>query len=209
MQDVIERGQIPVERLDWRTRAEAERQQRFQALLDRERTRGFELDQAPLMRLVLVRAAECEHWVLWTTHHGFLDGRSRFLLWQEVVAFYEAFLRGRDTELPLPRPYRDYIEWLRQLDDDSAKGYWQGVLSGYRAPTPLVVARDREAENVKGDSCGTHEVRLSAALTAALRKRAREASVTLNMLLQIGRASCRERGEVAVGAVALQEEIHE
>ncbi|TMH84907.1 MAG: amino acid adenylation domain-containing protein [Betaproteobacteria bacterium] len=184
MQDVIERVQIPVERLDWRTLAEAERQQRFQALLDRERTRGFELDQAPLMRLVLVRAAECEHWVLWTTHHGFLDGRSRFLLWQEVFAFYEAFLRGRDTELPLPRPYRDYIEWLRQLDDDSAKGYWQGVLSGYRAPTPLVVARDREAENVKGDSCGTHEVRLSAVLTSALRKRAREASVTLNMLLQ-------------------------
>src|SRR2546427_5414098 len=66
VQDVIERVQIPVERLDWRTLAEAERQQRFQALLDRERTRGFELDQAPLMRLVLVRAAEREHWVLWT-----------------------------------------------------------------------------------------------------------------------------------------------
>jgi amino acid adenylation domain-containing protein len=184
VQDVVERVQIPVERLDWRTAAEAERQQRFQALLDRERMRGFKLDQAPLMRLVFVRAAEREHWVLWTTHHGFLDGRSRFLLWQEVFTFYEAFLRGGDAELPLPRPYRDYIEWLRKFDYDSAKTYWQGVLSGYRAPTPLVVARDREAEHVKGDACGTHEVRLSAALTSALRKRAREASVTLNVLLQ-------------------------
>jgi amino acid adenylation domain-containing protein len=182
VQDVVERVQIPVERLDWRAVAEAERQQRFQALLERERMRGFELDQAPLMRLVLVRAAEREHWVLWTTHHGFLDGRSRFLLWQEVFTFYEAFLRGGDAELPLPRPYRDYIEWLRNFDYASAKTYWQGVLSGYRAPTPLVV--DREAEHVKEDSCGTHEVRLSAALTSALRKRAREASVTLNMLLQ-------------------------
>src|SRR2546427_6962283 len=136
------------------------------------------------MRLVFVHAAEREHWVLWTTHHGFLDGRSRFLLWQEVFTFYEAFLRDGDAELPLPRPYRDYIEWLRKLDHDSAKTYWQGVLSGYRAPTPLVGARDREAEHVKGDACGTHEVRLSAALTSALRKRARKASVTLNMLLQ-------------------------
>ena len=151
MQDVIERVQIPVERLDWRTLAEAERQQRFQALLDRERTRGFELDQAPLMRLVLVRAAEREHWVLWTTHHGFLDGRSRFLLWQEVFTFYEAFLRGGDADLPLPRPYRDYIEWLRGFDYASAKTYWEGVLSGYRAPTPLAV--DREAEPVKKDTC--------------------------------------------------------
>jgi len=93
-------------------------------------------------------------------------------------------LRGGDAELPLPRPYRDYIEWLRKLDYDSAKTYWQGVLSGYRAPTPLVVARDREAEHVKGDACGTHEVRLSAAPHLRLRKRAREASVTLNLLLQ-------------------------
>src|SRR6267378_1472513 len=184
VQEVVERVQIPVERLDWRAVAEAERQQRFQALLDRERTRGFELDQAPLMRLVFVHAAEREHWVLWTTHHGFLDGRSRFLLWQEVFTFYEAFLRDGDAELPLPRPYRDYIEWLRKLDHDSAKTYWQGVLSGYRAPTPLVGARDRAAEHVKGDACGTHEVRLSAALSSALRKRAREASVTLNLLLQ-------------------------
>jgi microcystin synthetase protein McyB len=182
VQDVVERVQIPVERIDWRAVAEAERQERFQALLERERVRGVELDQAPLMRLVFVRAAEREHRVLWTTHHGFLDGRSRFLLWQEVFTFYEAFSRGEDAELPLPRPYRDYIEWLREFDYASAKTYWQGVLSGYRAPTPLVV--DREAEHVKEDTCGFHEVRLSAALTSALRRRAREASVTLNVLLQ-------------------------
>ena len=110
VQEVVERVQIPGERLDWRAVAEPERRQRFQALLERERVRGFELDQAPLMRLVLVRAAEREHWVLWTSHCGFLDGRSRFLLCQEVFTFYEAFLRGGDADLPLPRPYRDYIE---------------------------------------------------------------------------------------------------
>src|SRR5256885_16230277 len=73
VQEVVERVQIPVERLDWRAVAGAERQQRVQALLDRERRRGFELDQAPPMRLVVVRAAEREHWVLWTTHHRLLD----------------------------------------------------------------------------------------------------------------------------------------
>jgi hypothetical protein len=131
VQDVLEHVQIPAERLDWRALVAAGREQRFQALLEREQ------------------------WVLWTTHHGFLDRRSRFLLWQQVFTFYEAFLRGEDVELPLPPPYRDYIEWLRKFDHDSAKTYWQGVLSGYRAPTPLVVARDREAEHVKGDACGS------------------------------------------------------
>ena len=184
VQDVIDRVQIPVERFDWRALAEAERRERFQALLDHDRARGFDLGQAPLMRLALVRAAEREHWVLWTFHHALLDGRSCLLVLREVFAFHEAFSRGGDADLPLPRPYRDYIEWLRKLDHDAAKPYWQDALSGFRAPTPLVVARDREAEHVTGGAWGAHEIRLSAALTTALRERAREASVTLNNLLQ-------------------------
>jgi amino acid adenylation domain-containing protein len=184
VQDVVDRVQIPVERFDWRALAEAERHRRFQALLDHDRARGFDLGQAPLMRLTLVRAAELEHRVLVTNHHILLDGCSKVLLLQEVFDFYEASLRGGDADLPLPRPYRNYIQWLRGLDYDSAKAYWQGALSGFRASTPLVVARDREAEQVTGSVYGAHETRLSAALTSALRERAREASVTLNTLLQ-------------------------
>jgi amino acid adenylation domain-containing protein len=184
VQDVIDRVQIPVEQFDWCALTEAQRQRRFQALLDHDRARGFDIGQAPLMRLALVRAAEREHLVLWTIHHILLDGQSGFLLLQEVFAFYAAFLRDEDVDLPLPRPYRDYIEWLRKLDYDSAKAYWQGLLAGFSAPTPLVVERDRKAIQLPGRVWGTHEIRLSASLTAALRKRAREATVTLSMLLQ-------------------------
>jgi amino acid adenylation domain-containing protein len=184
VQDLVDRVQIPVERFDWCALAEAECHQRFQALVEHERIRGFDLEEAPLMRLVLVRVAESKSWVLWTFHHILLDGWSGVLLLQEVFAFYEAFSRGEDVDLPLPRPYRDYIEWLRKLDYDSAKAYWQGLLSGFCAPTPLIVARDRDAKQVAGRVWGTHEMRLSVALTTALRKRARVASVTLSMLLQ-------------------------
>jgi amino acid adenylation domain-containing protein len=184
VQDVIERVEIPVERSDWRALAEAERQQRFQALLDQDRARGFDLGQAPLMRLAFVRIAEREHWVLWTFHHALLDGRAYSLVLREVFAFYEAFSRGADADLPLPRPYRDYIEWRRKLDDDSTRPYWRSVLSGFQAPTPLVVTLDREPEHVTGRIWGAHEIRLSAALTNALKERAHEASVTLNTLLQ-------------------------
>lgn len=184
MQDVIDQVKIPVERFDWRALTEAERQQRFQVLLDHDRARGFDLGEAPLLRLALVRAGEREHWVLWTYHHALLDGRSRLLVLREVFSFYEAFSGGADADFPLPRPYRDYIEWLRKVDYDSAKAYWQGALSGFRAPTPLVVARDREAGRVTGTDRRSHEIRLSAALTTALKERAREASVTLNNVVQ-------------------------
>jgi amino acid adenylation domain-containing protein len=184
VQDVVDEIQIPVEQFEWRALAEPERHQRFQALLDRDRVRGFDLQQAPLMRLTLVSIAEREHWVVWTFHHALLDGRSFPLVLREVFVFYEAFSRGEDADLPLPRPYRDYIEWLRKLDMDSAKAYWRDALAGFRAPTPLVVTRDRQAEQVNGTIRGAQEVRLSTALTTALTDRARDASVTVNTLLQ-------------------------
>ncbi|MGH6884561.1 MAG: MupA/Atu3671 family FMN-dependent luciferase-like monooxygenase, partial [Geminicoccales bacterium] len=182
VQDVLDRIEIPVERFDWRAFTEDARRARFQALLDQDRIRGFDLGEAPIMRLALVRAGERENWVLWTFHHALIDGRSFPLVLREVFAIYEAYSRGGDAELPLPRPYRDHIEWLRKLDFDRAEAYWQDALAGFRAPTPLVVARDRE--QLKGSACGSHENRLPGALTAALRERAGEASVTLNTLLQ-------------------------
>ncbi|HET6492370.1 MAG TPA: AMP-binding protein, partial [Burkholderiales bacterium] len=184
IQEVIQSARIPVERFDWRSLAESECQQQFQALLDRDRSRGIDLDRAPLMRLALVRITEREQWVLWTYHHAVLDGRARLLVLREVFAFYEAFSRGEDADLPLPRPYRDYIAWLRRLDHGAAKVYWRNMLAGFRAPTPLVIARDRDVEEVSGNVWGACEVRLSAALTTTLRARAREASVTVNNLLQ-------------------------
>src|SRR5438309_7202174 len=93
VKEVLDRVEIPVERLDWRALAEAERRERFQALLGDDRTRGFELDQAPLMRLALVRAGEREHWALWTFHHALLDGRSWGLLLREIFAFYDGLSR--------------------------------------------------------------------------------------------------------------------
>ena len=184
VQDVVDEIQIPVEQFDWRAFGKAERDQKFQALLDSDRVRGFDLEHAPLMRLTIVRAEEREYWVLWTFHHILIDGRSFPLVLREVFAFYEAFSRGADLDLPLPRPYRDHIEWLRKLDMDSSKGYWQDALAGFRAPTPLVVTRDRQREQVNGTIRGAQEVRLSAALTTALNDRARDASVTVNTLLQ-------------------------
>ncbi|HKF97326.1 MAG TPA: amino acid adenylation domain-containing protein, partial [Steroidobacteraceae bacterium] len=183
-QEVLDRVRIPVERFDWRALAEGKHRRKLRALLDDDRRRGFDVSQTPLMRLALVRAAEGEHRVLWTFHHALLDGRSFPLVLREVFAFHEAFSRGGDADLPLPRPYRDHIEWLRKLDHDSVKPYWESALAGFRAPTPLVVARDREAEHVTGPDLGAHEVRLSHALTTTLRARARDAFVTLNTLLQ-------------------------
>src|SRR5687768_8456026 len=61
VQEVLDEVRIPVERLDWRSLSEAERLDRFQALLEADRARGLDLAEAPLMRLTLVRMSDGEH----------------------------------------------------------------------------------------------------------------------------------------------------
>ena len=106
VQDVVDRVQIPVERFDWRALAEAERHRRLQALLDNDRGRGFDLNQAPLMRLALMRATERDHWVLWTFHHALLDGRSFPLVLREVFAFHEDWRHRPPASSSVSRPHR-------------------------------------------------------------------------------------------------------
>jgi hypothetical protein len=168
VQEVVDRVRIPVQWFDWRALAEPGRRARLEILVEEHRVRGFDTTQAPLMRLALVRAAEAEHTMVWTFHHLLLDGRARLLLLQELFARYEGFTAGREIETATPRPYRDYIEWLRGLD--------------LRAPTPLAVAGS--PQHLYGRGYAVQECRLSAALSSALRKRARAARITLEVLLQ-------------------------
>ena len=100
------------------------------------------------MRLLIVNWSSNEHRVVWTFHHALLDGRSFPLVLREVFGFYDAAATGRVLDLPVPRPYREYIEFLRGLDLDSAEAYWRGYLAGFTAPTPLVIDRRRDRRRI-------------------------------------------------------------
>ena len=102
------------------------------------------------MRLNIVAWSAEEHRVIWTYHHALIDGRSLALLLGELWLFYEARSAGRELDLPLPRPYREYIELLRGLDLVAAEAYWRRQLSGFSAPTPLGIDRGRYDEEQQG-----------------------------------------------------------
>ena len=42
--------------------------------------------------------------------------------------------RGEPAERP---PFRDYVEWLHQQDDEPAERHWREVLGDFTEPTPL------------------------------------------------------------------------
>jgi hypothetical protein len=95
---------------DCRAMPEREQNHRLETYLQNDRQQGFKPTEAPLMRLALFQMGDADYRFIWTSHHALLDGRSRFILLNEVFSFYEAFCSGKDIKLKHPRPYMDYID---------------------------------------------------------------------------------------------------
>ncbi|MBU2713155.1 non-ribosomal peptide synthetase [Zooshikella harenae] len=167
--------------VDWRGLAAEAYQTEWAALLKSERETPFKLDQAPLMRLVLVQAADEQNHLIWTHHHALLDGWGVPILIQDLEALYCAHQQGLPAQLSPVVPYRQYIQWLQQQSLDAAKGYWQSYLKDFTEPSPLVVSQvDVHAAQSEGEfqfSLGEH-------LTAQLQQLAKQAQVTLSTVFQ-------------------------
>ncbi|MBV9788895.1 MAG: amino acid adenylation domain-containing protein, partial [Chloroflexi bacterium] len=168
---------------DWRGTALEEHQARLKTFLDADRARGFDLAQAPLMRLALFQVADERYQFVWSQHHMLMDGWSLPLVLNEVFALYDAALHGREATLPRPRPYRDYIAWLQQQDLASAEDFWRQFLAGFSAATPLGVDR---VVGPDAEPADYHEVeRLLPSETAmALQGLARQHGLTMNTVMQ-------------------------
>jgi amino acid adenylation domain-containing protein len=174
---------IPVEEDDWCGLSVPDAAERLELYLQRDRQRGFQFNEAPLMRLALFRIAQHHYQCVWTFHHILLDGRSFPLILQELFAIYEALCSNQDLQLPQPRPYQDYIDWLYKQDFAFAENFWRSRLNGFYAPTSLTVERNHQ---LKSDELrySQQEIRLSETLTSKLRFLASEHQLTFNTLVQ-------------------------
>ncbi len=180
LQIVSRTVKLPLEVLDWQALSATQQQTELEALLRADRERGFDFAQAPLTRLFLLRLSPDSYHVIWSSHHLLLDGWSVPLLLQEVFALYEAGCRGETFELEQPRPFRDYIVWLKRQDMNRAEAYWRKALAGFSAPTRLSIDR-----GANGDSGFAEEqMLLSADESEQLQRFAREQQVTVNTVVQ-------------------------
>jgi amino acid adenylation domain-containing protein len=184
IQEVRRYLRCPMEQADWCGLPEEEQEARLDDYLRTDRRIGFELNKAPLMRLVLFRCAEADYKFIWTFHHALLDGRSFPLVLREVFAFYEALRQGQDLQLDHPRPYRDYIEWLQKQDLSRAEAFWRHLLKGFVPPAPLMATKASAGLVGEEVSHGVQQVQLSAELTSALGSLAQQHQVTFNTLVQ-------------------------
>jgi amino acid adenylation domain-containing protein len=93
----------------------AEREVRVGQALREAREAVLDLSTGDVFRARLLRLAADEHLLLVTVHHIVFDARSHAIFWQELAAFYDAFRRGEEADLPpLPLQYADFAVRQRQ-----------------------------------------------------------------------------------------------
>ncbi|WDY56393.1 non-ribosomal peptide synthase/polyketide synthase [Pseudomonas sp. PSKL.D1] len=153
--------------------------QALDTLAAAERSRGFELASAPLLRLLAVDTGAGQHHLIYTNHHILMDGWSSSQLMGEVMQHY--------THASLPQAsgrYRDYIGWLQRQDAGAAEAFWRQQLAGLDAPTRLAGTGGLDSLGAAGQGHGIHSVRVAGERAERLNAAARQHKVTLNTLMQ-------------------------
>ncbi len=175
---------VPFATRDLRGMPEAEQEETLAALLEEDRLQGYELNRAPLMRLILLRLEDDLYRFVWSHHHLISDGWSNPLVLRDVLGAYEAFRRGGSPPRTPVRSYRDYIAWIKKQDRATAEAVWRRYLEGMAAPTPLGIDRRSEGPAHGGRFFDERRLELGAEETAGLRACAAAHQVTLNTLFQ-------------------------
>ncbi|HET8892131.1 MAG TPA: condensation domain-containing protein, partial [Candidatus Angelobacter sp.] len=163
---------------DWRGLPAEKQEQELQDYLWAEHSRGFDLSQAPLIRMALIRFEDNKYHFVWNYSHLLLDGWSVQIVFEELFAFYKSAAEGRELNLPRPRPYRDFIAWMQKQDKAKAEAFWRKTLKGFSVPTPLPV----ETERLSGEGPQHRELalELDRRTTGELQALGRQHRITLS-----------------------------
>jgi amino acid adenylation domain-containing protein len=154
--------------------------------LAREEAREpFDLQQAPLMRVKVLRLGVRDHVLLFNMHHIICDAWSTGVLAEEVSVIYSAFCAGQPSPLPeLPIQYADYTMWQRERLQgqvlEQQLSYWKRQLAGSNM---LQLPTDRPRPPLQSQNGALFDFLIAANLTQQLKILADEQGATFFMLL--------------------------
>jgi amino acid adenylation domain-containing protein len=183
VQEVLRHVEVSWTHEDWRRFTPKDREAWFDAHLGADGHRDFDPKSAPLMRLAMFRLGDEHSRLLWTYHHALLDGRAVRIILGEVFDLYDAWSDGRDLQLPLPPPYRGYVDWLATQDMGAAGQFWKKMLAGHATPTSLALRHQGRTAGGQSTGYAAQEMRLSRQSTDRLLSVARQHRITLNTLV--------------------------
>jgi len=204
LQVVSKQIDTPWQQLDWQAYAPHETAERLTDFLERDRTLGFDLTQAPLNRLTFIRTGDRTHELIWTCHHLMLDGWSGTLVINQLLTQYNALtqheLRSETQNTATYQAatyqaatyqaatyqaatyqaatYQAYIRWRNQQDAAAAKSFWKTYLKGFI--TPASPCPQRSVLDSQSSALNAASTQIDRPISAFLRTH----RLTFNTLIQ-------------------------
>jgi natural product biosynthesis luciferase-like monooxygenase protein len=149
----------------------------------------FDLENGPLVRIVVFTRSAQEHVVLLAMHHIVSDFWSLAVLLDELRYLYPAERRGtRHILEPLRLNYTDFVRWQSEMlasqEGERLWSYWKTQLAG---DLPLLnLPTDRPRPPMQTYRGASHPFKLGAQLTHDLKQLGRSHGATLFMTLLAG-----------------------
>jgi amino acid adenylation domain-containing protein len=100
-----------------------------------EIAKPFDLEQGPLLRVVLLKLAKSHHVALMTMHHIISDAGSLEIMMRELTTLYAVYAADKPSPLlELRIQYGDFAMWQKNWMQgevlEKQLAYWRGILSG-------------------------------------------------------------------------------
>lgn len=113
-------------------------------IVENEVSLPFDLNDAPLLRALLIKVGAAEHVFCLTMHHIVTDARSIAILKEEILQSYKILSNAEALAFaPLRVQYKDFVAWQnKQLSGerfDQHRKYWLNRLSGCKTRVDLPV----------------------------------------------------------------------
>jgi amino acid adenylation domain-containing protein/non-ribosomal peptide synthase protein (TIGR01720 family) len=184
VQVVYTSATLPVKMIDCRGANEAQQQEEMAAHASADFAAGFDLREAPLMRLSLVQVESGSYHLILTSHHLILDGWSLPLLMKELLNNYDLLVRGEQVPVGAEDRYEDYIRYLEDRDKEEEESYWRGYLTGLSGGTLLPFVTTRTTRNKAVVSFKIDLLQLDEDFSSQINAFAQQHHLTVNTLMQ-------------------------
>lgn len=144
--------------------------------------RGFELSKEILVRISVLKMTDSLYKLIWSHHHILMDGWCLDVLIDEFFNIYKSLRNNNPLDLPAINPYRNYIHWLYDQDEEQAKKYWSSYLDEYQIQAVV----PKKTNSIINDKYKFEKQSffLDRNMTKALEDIAKANQVTLNTVFQ-------------------------
>lgn len=152
--------------------------------------RGFNLDKDTLIRVKCIHTSDNSTYIIITAHHICVDGWCMSLLLHDIAYFYQALsekksIESLKQEISVGRaetaPYRDYVKWIAEQDEEEGMRYWEKLLADYDEPAAAPLADTNALHNT---GAGIEEIVLKQLLSEQIRNFSKQRGITLSLLFE-------------------------